>query len=107
MRPLILAAAASAALLIASSSVAAPVCETRHGDGARCGTPGAMPVGWSLPARERAYWRPDTPIPASEWFGLASLIGGFVALVLLMPKFDGARGEDWDEQEDDKRGRRR
>jgi hypothetical protein len=40
-----------------------------------------------------------------ELFSAACLVGGFFALIALMPDFDGWRDGDWDRQEgeDDKR----
>jgi hypothetical protein len=103
MRAKALSLVLAAALLTASAASAAPTCQNKYGDTARCGAEGAMPVGWSLPPAEREYWRPSTPMGSAEVFGLVSIIGGFFALVALMPKFDGSKGEDWDRQEDDER----
>jgi len=101
MRARVLCIALTAGLLAASAAGAAPVCENHYGDAARCGTAGAMPVGQILSPAERAYWRPDTPTPPAEVFGLVALIGGFFALIALMPKFDGSNGAGWDKQEGD------
>jgi hypothetical protein len=43
-----------ALLLAASAAQAAPTCQDRHGGTVRCGTSGAMPVGWTLPVGEPA-----------------------------------------------------
>jgi hypothetical protein len=93
----------AAALLTASAAGAAPTCQTKYGDVARCGTPGAMPVGWTLSPAEHQYWRPDTPTPPAQLLGMAAIIGGFFALIALMPNFDGSKGADWGSQEDDDR----
>jgi len=101
MRALLLTFILALSLAGASAASAAPTCENRYGDVARCGTPGAMPVGWALSPAEREYWRPYTPTPPGEIMGLVSILGGLVALILLMPRFDGSTGPDWGKQEDD------
>jgi hypothetical protein len=98
----------AALLLTAASASAGPTCENRAGDGVRCGTPGAMPVGWTVSAPQReAHLRslPPDPSPAAL-AGLACLIGAFFALIALMPDFDGRGEGDWDRQEGDDDERR-
>lgn len=73
----------------------------------KCGTPGAMPVGWAPP--------PDAPVRRdgsgldemnpNDLFSLFCIVGGLFALIALLPDFDGARGGGWDEQEDDRKRR--
>jgi hypothetical protein len=99
MRPSILAVAAALLLACAPASLAAPTCQTRDGDGVRCGTPGAMPVGW-IPAPDQPLAR-RAPPPASALLGLVAVVGGFFALIALMPDFQGRPAGDWDAQEDD------
>jgi len=101
MRAKTLCLAVTLVLLTASTASAAPVCENKYGDGARCGTPGAMPIGWALTPAQREYWRPDTPMAPAKLFGLISIVGGIFALIALMPDFDGRTGADWGKQEDD------
>ena len=103
MRALFLSAALGLALTAAAPVMAAPTCQNQYGDTTRCGTPTAMPVGWAVSQAQREFWRPSRPIPASELFGLISILGGLAALIILMPKFDGRRGEDGDRQEGDER----
>ena len=103
MRPSILAIAATAFLLTAPAALAAPTCQDANGDTIRCETPGAMPVGWTLPAQERLARQasePATPL-ADELLGLVCFLGGFFALIALMPEFDGWNPGDWDRQEGD------
>jgi hypothetical protein len=91
------------ATLAASGAQAAPTCLTRTGDAARCGTPAAMPVGWTLPPEQawrRQMSEASGPTPAQQW-GLVAVIGGLFALIALMPKFDGSHPGDWDRQEGD------
>ncbi len=47
MRALFLASAALVLLLAAPESRAGPTCQDHSGETIRCGTPGAMPVGWT------------------------------------------------------------
>ncbi|HET6971776.1 MAG TPA: hypothetical protein VFH92_11665 [Phenylobacterium sp.] len=91
------AATLGLALLAAAPAQAAPTCLDRDGVTVRCGTPGAMPVGWTPP--------PGTPDPAddspapglAELAGLAAVLGGLFALLALMPEFDGWDGGERDE----------
>jgi hypothetical protein len=90
---------ATVMLLTAPAIHAAPTCQDRDGLTIRCGTPGAMPVGWSLPFEERKL-RP--PIPsASQMLTLIATLGLLFALIALLPQFDGSRSSDWDKQEGD------
>jgi len=86
----------------AGSALAAPTCQTRLGETARCGTSGAMPVGWTLPYGQRpAEARNADALLPVQWFGLFALVGGLFALIALMPPFDGRQSSDWGEQEAD------
>ena len=95
-------------LLLASPVVAAPTCETLRGETVRCGTDGAMPVGWALSAQEREELRPELSNEPSLMKLLQTLcaLGVFFSLLALMPDFDGSRSEDWDSQEDESHRRR-
>ena len=78
---------------------AAPTCQDRDGLTIRCGTPGAMPVGWSLPYEDRKL-RP--PIPSvGELLKLFATLGLLFAMIALLPQFDGTRSGDWDKHEGD------
>jgi hypothetical protein len=106
MRPSILAITVIAALVATAPARGAPTCQTLDGDTARCGTPGAMPVGWiPSPQRllERQASKPDQPL-AGELAAVFCVIGGLFLLIALMPPFDGSRGGDWDRQEGDDPG---
>ena len=83
------------------SAFAAPTCQDRDGFTVRCGTPTAMPVGW-----RRAT--PDVPI--AQWVQPSdvrplliaiTLLGGLVAIIALLPDFDGSKDSDWVAQETD------
>jgi hypothetical protein len=98
MRSILLALIAIVALFGAPAAIAAPTCQDRNGDTIRCGTEGAMPVGWTLPAAERSRVlaaRPPEPPP--NLLGLGLFLVGFFALLALLPDFDGK----WDRQERD------
>ena len=89
------------ALFAAPAAVAAPSCWDRNGVPIRCGAPGAMPVGWSLPPDELR--RRDLANPADTQLGnflkAACVIGVFLCAIALLPEFDGTRNEDWEEKD--------
>ena len=96
MRSTLLALTAIATLLAAPAAMAAPTCQDRDGDTIRCGTEGAMPVGWTLPAEQRARVLAARPAESpADLFGLGLFLTGFFALLALLPDFDGR----WDRQE--------
>lgn len=89
--PLILAL-----LLAAPMAVAAPTCQDRSGGTIRCGTPGAMPVGWT-PSPQQLWDRQlsRTPGPRrSELLSAFGVVGLILALIALLPDADGWREED-------------
>lgn len=90
---------AIAALALASPACAAPTCQTRNGGTIRCGTGGAMPVGWTIPPEQR---RSD-PIGGNETALLKVILGLALifAFIALLPQFDGSQAADWDRQEGD------
>lgn len=104
MRATIPAVLAAALWLAAAADArAAPTCQDLTGQAVKCGTPGAMPVGWTAPPA--AQWERDRalspePDTAEQW-ALVLVIGGLFALIALMPKFDGWTPGDWDHQEGD------
>ncbi|HEY3947844.1 hypothetical protein [Phenylobacterium sp.] len=96
MRPTLLALIAVATLSAAPAAMAAPTCQDRNGDTIRCGTAGAMPVGWTLPAAQRSrVLAARPPEPPADLLGLGLFLVGFFALLALLPDFDG----QWDRQE--------
>ncbi|MGA0603028.1 hypothetical protein ACO2Q3_20140 [Caulobacter sp. KR2-114] len=92
LKPVCLAAVL--ALGLGGPALAAPTCQDRAGDTIRCGAPGAMPVGWTLPDSERAA-QPDDPAPPARIVGAVTLVLCLFALIALMPPFDGRRDADW------------
>jgi hypothetical protein len=101
MRALFLASAALVLLLAAPESRAGPTCQDHSGETIRCGTPGAMPVGWTAPAGQATASAGPTP---AQVVGLVGAIGGLFALLALLPNFDGSRPGAWDRQEGDAEG---
>jgi hypothetical protein len=94
----------SAPILSATAAQAGPTCVDRHGEMLRCGAPGAMPVGWRLPAdqpRDGPTAQADDP-GAVKLFGLICFLGGLFALIALLPDFEGRwDGQGADEEERD------
>src|SRR5258707_15523140 len=108
MRQWILAVAVATTLLAAPAAFAAPTCQDINGLTIKCGTPGAMPVGWTPSPQqllERELSRPMSP-SANQLLELICAVGLLFALIALMPDFDGSRAGDWDEQEGDHDDRR-
>lgn len=102
MRHWTIATATAALLLAAPAAMAAPTCDNRQGETVKCGTPGAMPVGWA-PSPADVLDHRETPreLNPAEAAALIYILGAFFALIALMPEFDGWRDGDWDEQEED------
>lgn len=103
MRPSFLAFAVAATLLASPAALAAPTCQNENGITTRCGTPGAMPVGWSLSAQQRLERHiPGPSYPTgNEFLKLVCIMGVFFALMALLPDFDGARAGAWGKEEGD------
>ena len=88
-------------------AAAAPTCQDANGSVARCGAANAMPQGWRLSGDE--YHRRQAAIgnvfDPREVIGAIALIAGLLAIVALLPNFDGSSDADWDKQEGDRRRR--
>src|SRR5579872_404741 len=104
MRALMPAVILAILLSLAPAAHAAPTCVDKNGDMIRCGTSGAMPVGWALSPEQlwdRQLSRPPGPSTAKilkVFFGL----GLFFAMIALLPDFEGpSAGGGWDKQEGD------
>ncbi|HEY1707780.1 MAG TPA: hypothetical protein VGG10_05910 [Rhizomicrobium sp.] len=103
MRALIRLFACLALILAATPALAAPTCQDQSGGTIRCGTPGAMPVGWTVlehPPSATPATAPDTDDPNAALKAIC-IVGMLLALIALMPEFDGRKDEDWDKQERD------
>jgi len=86
------------AMALATAAAAAPTCRTANGTTTRCGVAGAMPVGWRQPAGERLAQRDDGPT-VGQLATLVIIVGGVIAIIALMPKFDG----DWEPRDQEPR----
>jgi hypothetical protein len=108
MRSLVLAFAVALSLFAAPVALAAPNCVDRNGDPIKCGVQGAMPVGWTLSPQQLSDREMSHPMDAdmNELLKAICVIGLFLALIALLPEFDGSRGEDWDRQEGDNEKRK-
>ena len=87
---------ALALALLATPALAAPTCQDREGGTIRCGTPGAMPVGWTAPAEDA--WRYRLAHPGPPLGDILEVVAGIAllfALIALLPRFDGRRDQDW------------
>jgi hypothetical protein len=87
--------------VFALPALGAPTCQDKRGITTRCGTPGAMPVGWEPSPeqlRERELSRPPGP-DRGQLLIAVSIIALLFSLIALMPKFDGSQGADWESQD--------
>src|SRR5262245_28712685 len=87
----------AAAVPLEGPASAAPTCQDRNGLTIKCGTEGAMPVGWSLPYDERPFAPPA--LSTTHLLALIATPGLLFALIALLPEFDGTQPSDWDEHE--------
>ncbi len=103
MRLTIFGLVAAVLLVWASPAFAAPTCQDENGRTLKCGTLGAMPVGWTPAVDQR--WVGSVPGPmeptALQLFYLACVIGGIFGVIAMMPDFEGRRDGGWDKQEGD------
>ena len=84
--------------LATAPAAAAPICQNRLGDWVHCDAPGAMPLGWRVPDEvytARVLSR-TPPVERDILIAAAVMLAALLALIALLPKFDGARGEDWE-----------
>jgi hypothetical protein len=90
----------------ASLAWGAPTCQDKSGITTRCGTPGAMPVGWEPSPRElweRELSRPPGPNTGDILNALCVVVLLF-SLIALMPAFDGSQDGDWQGPDSEDRG---
>ena len=104
MRRLLCGFIAVILLAAAPDAFAAPTCVDRNGDTVRCATPGAMPVGWK-PSPHILWERQLAQANGPGADDIAKVLLGialFLAMIALLPEFDGSRAcGGWDRQEDD------
>lgn len=104
MRALVLALFAALVLVLcaAPTALAAPTCVDAEGRPARCGSETALPVGETPPPEVMdAFYGaiPRGPSPG-QVFSLACILGGMVALFVLLPDFEDGEGGGWNPDED-------
>jgi hypothetical protein len=94
MRRTLLALIAVANLLAAPAAMAAPTCQDINGYTIRCGTPGAMPVGWTLPFQQR--WERDwvNPVEPRQLLKVICVLGVYFCLLAMLPDFEGWKDEE-------------
>ncbi len=88
-----------AALLAGLPAAAAPTCQTANGETIRCGIPGAMPVGWRLPAEQYAD---QNSSELFKWLQAICAVGVLFSIMAAMPDFDSTRPGEWGSEEDDR-----
>jgi hypothetical protein len=88
--------------LLGAPAFAAPTCRDRSGATMKCGTEGAMPVGWALPPELVDSRIPGIADPEPRLLAeTVAVIVLLFSLIALLPEFDGRRGSDWGRQESD------
>jgi hypothetical protein len=92
-------------VLFVSPVHAAPTCQNLQGETMRCGTVGAMPVGWRLHGARQPPTKADEA-SLSKVLEAVCLLGVFFSLMALMPDFEGSGVSDWDAEEDETKRRR-
>ncbi len=97
---------AAALLLLSTPAFAAPICYDRKADMVHCDAPSAMPQGW-VPAPETyRRWQerqPPAPAPRVLAEGIIAFLA-FLAMIALLPRFDGRRDADWMDDRNDPAG---
>ena len=92
MRRLLLALITAASLFSAPVAFAAPTCQDVHGGTIRCGTPGAMPVGWTAFENSQPDW--VSPVEPRQFFKVICVLGIYFCLLAMLPDFEGWREEE-------------
>lgn len=94
MRRSLLALITAATLLSAPAAIAAPTCQDVHGVTTRCGTVGAMPVGWTATSFERSHDDWVSPVEPRQFFKVICVLGIYFCLLAMLPDFEGWREEE-------------
>jgi hypothetical protein len=95
MRRLLLALITAANLFYAPVAFAAPTCQDIHGVTMRCGSAGAMPVGWTATSVEQASqddW--VAPVEPRQFLKVICVLGIYFCLLAMLPDFEGWREEE-------------
>ena len=84
-------------LTLAAPAAAAPICQNRLGDFVHCEAKEAMPLGWHVPdaAYTARVLSRTPPARTGDLLAAGAVLACLFALIALLPKFDGAKGEDW------------
>src|SRR5690348_18132833 len=83
MRRFFLASITAATLFCAPVAMAAPTCQDINGGTIRCGTTGAMPVGWTLPLQQRLERDRTSPIEPDQFLELICALGIYFCLLAM------------------------
>ena len=94
MRRTLVALITAATLFAAPAAMAAPTCQDMNGSAIRCGTPGAMPVGWTLPLQQRMERDEPSPIEPNQFLELVCALGIYFCLLAMLPDFEGWSDEE-------------
>jgi hypothetical protein len=84
----------------AAPALGAPICQNRLGDFVHCEAKEAMPLGWHVPDdvyTARVLSR-TPPARSSDLVAAGMVLACLFALIALLPKFDGAKDEDWQDK---------
>jgi hypothetical protein len=92
-----------AVLTLCSAAQAAPICQNRAGDPVHCDSKDAMPLGWTLPAAERALHPLAPPTDTRLATETVLIVILFLAMIGFLPEFDGREDADWVEKKPTKR----
>jgi hypothetical protein len=94
MRRTLVALITAVTLLAAPAAMAAPTCQDANGYTIRCGTQGAMPVGWTLPLEQRLEQGRTSPVEPLQLLRVICVLGIYFCLLAMLPEF-----ERWAEEE--------
>ena len=89
--------------LCLGTAQAAPICQNCSGDAVRCEAKDAMPLGWKLPAAERALHPLAPPTDTRLATETVLIVILFLAMIGFLPDFDGREDADWDAKKPTKR----
>jgi hypothetical protein len=78
----------TATLLAAPAAIAAPTCQDINGGTIRCGTLGAMPVGWTLPLEQHLERGWVNPVEPRQLLKVICVLGVYFCLLAMLPEFD-------------------